>query len=165
MLAECLESVWAQTVQPIEHLVAIDYERIGTTENVNRLVHAARGEWLYILADDDLMLPHCLETHLAHAGMAEIVYSEPRVEGESWGRIGNIDPEEMLRGGATPPASALIRVSFWRQLGGYRGGRFDTGVPEDRDFWIRSARAGARFVYVPEVTKVYRFHGGNQSRR
>lgn len=164
MLAECCESVRAQTVQPLEHLVGIDYARVGTTANMNRLAAAAKGNWLAVVADDDLILPHHLEALLQPAN-ADIVYSEPRVEGEEWGLIGPVDVRAVADHAPTPPATCLIRTALWRKLGGYRGGRFADGIPEDHDLWVRAAKAGARIAYVPEVTWVYRFHGGNQSRR
>ena len=54
------------------------------------------------------------------------------------------------------PASVLLRRSLWRKVGG-----FDPAFRyvEDRDMWLRCARAGARFVYTGKQSCLYRKHG------
>jgi hypothetical protein len=44
-----------------------------------------------------------------------------------------------------------VRVSLWRELGGYRDVH-----NEDHDLWVRALDAGARFRCIPEVTWTYR---------
>jgi len=53
------------------------------------------------------------------------------------------------------PASVLLRKKLWEKVGG-----FDPAFRyvEDRDMWLRCARAGAHFVYTGEPTCLYRKH-------
>lgn len=154
-LEENERSVDAQTFRDFEHLVTLDDDREGCSVMCNRMVEKARGEWLFLLADDDLALPRCLDLHLAASDGADIVYGPPLV----WGLH---DPWWFFQAPPVIPATALIRKSLWLELGGYD----ETATrEEDRGLWIRAVEAGARFVRVEgEPTWVYRLgHGGNKS--
>jgi glycosyltransferase involved in cell wall biosynthesis len=154
-LRECFRSVEAQTLPEYQrqHLVAIDEAHAGCAVTVNRLAVEAVGEWLFILADDDLMLPGCLEAHLAAAVDADVVYAPPLV----WGA----DATAYRQGHPAIPSASLIRTALWRQLGGYNE---TLRREEDRDFYERAVEAGARFVRVAdEPTWVYRIHPGSKS--
>ena len=147
LLAECMASVSAQTTPAHEHLIYIDEERRGCSWVVNHLASSATGEWLLPLADDDLLTPGCIATLLEHSEGADIVYSPPLV----WGNA------EQHFFGEPPaiPATALIRTSLWRDLGGYEQAIRE----EDRSFWIKAVNAGAAFVRVEVApTWIYRFH-------
>lgn len=120
---------------------------------MNLLAAEARGEWLLPLADDDLLLPRCLEALLARSEGADVVYARPLVWGQPQEPFWGIPP--------VIPSFALILKSLWRRLGGY-----DTEWvrEEDRRLWIRALASGAKFVRVDDQpTWVYRFHGGNKS--
>src|SRR3954470_12438511 len=79
MLKECRLSVKAQSLNVWEHLIQVDETRRGCAVTMNELAGRARGEWLLPLADDDLILPRCLEVLLAHSAEADIVYAPPLV--------------------------------------------------------------------------------------
>lgn len=152
MLAECKESVQAQTLPATEHLIYLDRnisERVGL--NLNRMAESTDCEWLAPLADDDLLFPQHLETLVAHSEDADVVYSKCQISGrEGWEPHW---PSEI-------PATTLIRRSLWEKLGGWS----EAIRAEDRDFWIRARKKDARFVFVDEFTWHYRFGPwGNKS--
>lgn len=153
MLAECRASVLSQTVDCWEHLVLEDTRREGCSTIVNRLVERAQGEWLLPLADDDLILPGCIETLLAASEDADVVYAPPLV-------TGNEDRWWFFQAPPVIPSTALIRRSLWLELGGY-----DEGLSreEDRQLWIAALAAGARFVRVDDPCWIYRQWSGNKS--
>ena len=154
LLAECEASVKAQSFQGWEHLIEVDTHRDGCAVVMNRLAQAAAADWLLPLADDDLLLPGCLETLLAATEDADIVYSPPLV----WG-VKN--PWWFYQEPPAIPSFALIHRDVWRHLGGY-----DESLTreEDRDLWTRALEQEARFVRVDQTpTWVYRFHQGNKS--
>lgn len=153
MLAECVASVDAQTFRGWEHLVLVDEGYEGCARTVNRLAADAKADWLFLIADDDLLLPDCLAAHLSVTGGADIVYSPPVVEGEPEGPFHG-DPPGI-------PAVALIRRSLWDELGGYD---VEKSQCEDYDFYERALAAGASFHRLRESMWVYRFHGANKSR-
>jgi len=155
-LDECKRSVAAQapsTVYAWEHLVWLDEERKGCSATVNRLASMAGGEWLLPIADDDLLLPGCLDSLLIAAGEADIVYSPPLV-------TGNEDRWWFFQAPPCIPSTALIRATLWRDLGGY-----DETLrhEEDRDLWTKALAAGARFERVDSPTWIYRQHDSNKS--
>jgi len=160
--AECVASVMAQTLQPVAHIIHLDYQRIGPAACLNAMLPAAvetGAEWIAQIADDDLMLPRHLEL-LAGETDADVVYSYCDVIGRGgWNPSAAFDADR-LRAGNYIPATTLIRTELCSEL----GWRTDAAHGfEDWDFWIRALDAGARFVCVPFVTWVYRFHGENLS--
>lgn len=155
LLIECYLSVRAQTLpkNQYEHVVEMDDAHAGCSATMNRAAARAAGDWLLPLADDDLLLPGCLETLLAHTDDADIVYAPPLV-------TGNEDRFWFFQAPPAIPSFALIRRSLWFELGGFD----ETLVrEEDRDLWIKAMDVDARFVRVDEPCWVYRQHGGNKS--
>lgn len=155
MLRECVASVQSQTVNNWEHVVELDERYEGCSVAVNRAVARAKGDWLFLIADDDLMLPGCLAAHLAHVDAADVVYAPPLV----WGLH---DPWWFFQAPPAIPSTALIRRSLWDQLGGYDPAAVRE---EDRRLWTAAVELGARFVRAEGApTWVYRLgHGGNKS--
>lgn len=164
LLAECVASVARQEVPPVEHLVAYDHARAGPSALRNRLALAAASDWLAFLDDDDLLLPNHLRVLLEGAGTgADVVYSycavEGRVESPSWSPNTPFDADA-LRKNNFIPVTCLVRRARFLAVDGFRA--VEHGM-EDWDLWLRLLDAGARFACVPEVTWVYRFHGGNRT--
>ena len=183
MLAEAVESVRAQSLRPCVHMVGVDYDDIGIGAMLNRLVGSTDAEWLARLDDDDLLEPNHLELLSSRAGEADVVYTwcdvrphaaegstpePPSVLGPD-GWIPNQEfSEDRLRSRNYIPATALVRRSLWETVGGWleggmglRDGRRGAELAEDWDFWLRALDAHARFVCIPEVTWIYRYHGAN----
>ena len=151
-LEELIASAEAQTFKNFEHIWQIDYSRLGCAWMVNHLAEKAKGEWLLICADDDLLLPRCIETLMEYADDADIVYSPPLV----WGS----DSKHFFQAPPYIPSFGLIYMDLWREIGGYK----DVSREEDRQFWIEAMRLGAKFVRADkEPTWVYRLHPGNKS--
>lgn len=153
MLEEARASVEAQTLPAAKHIVYKDVSRRGIRFAMNALWPQVKTPWMQWLADDDLLLPHHLETLAQYTDEADIIHGYCEVEGRP-GFSPNYSAEE---GGYWMPATALMRTSFVRDLGGWSM----TDWPEDHHFWIKAAKAGARFVVHREPTWVYRFHGSN----
>lgn len=154
-LQEAIHSVKAQTFYDHEHLVEIDRDRQGCAITVNKLAKRAKGEWLLIVADDDLLLPRALELLLSVSADADIVYAPPLV----WGS----NSPHYFQKPPYIPSFALIYKDLWDEIGGYRE---DAIREEDRKFWIEAMRLDAKFVrYDAEPTWVYRLHAGSKSYR
>jgi len=159
MLAECVASVAAQTLAPIEHLISVDHARVGSSRTRNRLMQAAGGTWIAVLDDDDVMFPDHLAALWEERDRADVIYSFCEVTGRSWNPNRTFDPD-VLRGSNYIPITTLIRADLVRGLGGWQDG---ANGWEDWDFWLRALDAGARFVCVPRITWRYRFHRGNKT--
>lgn len=132
----------------------VDVLREGCAVTMNRLADEAEGDWLLPLADDDLILPGCLEALLSAADAGDVVYAPPLVTGIE-------NPWWFFQEPPVIPSFALIRAQLWHDLGGYDQ---EWNREEDRRLWTRALEAGAKFVRVNgQPTWVYRFHGGNKS--
>lgn len=156
MLAEMLESVAAQTRQPDAHVIVKD-EGVGFVDTVNEAVSRVTTDYFCLVDDDDLLLPHHVETLVANL-VADIVWTWVRVDGRNWNPNRGYEPGRLLQENYIPSNMAM-RTGLWRDLGGYRHGP----KHPDWDMLQRCESAGATFHNVPEVTWVYRFHGGNMS--
>lgn len=153
MLAECCASVSAQTYNMFEHLIGVDEDHDGCATSMNKLAAEAGGAWLLPLADDDLLLPGCIQTLLDNAAGGDIIYAPPLV-------TGNEDRWWFFQAPPAIPSCALIRTDTWREIGGYDETLLHE---EDRDMWVKALAAGKRFVRVDEPCWVYRQHAGNKS--
>lgn len=161
-LKEACHSVKAQTLKGVEHLVRLDSAGEGCSKTVNKLAAEARADRLLILADDDILLPRCLELLVeAWPDVGPIVYPVPMVWGEGAGTFLG-DPPHI-------PSLALIPTRIWRQLGGYNE---SLSQVEDGDFFYRAMQADTVFIrFDQEPTWIYRFWTaedgtrGNKSRR
>ncbi len=152
-LRECELSVAAQTWPDVEHVSICDVDGEGNSRTTNRGAAAAEGAWLIPLADDDLLLPGCIEILMAERHHADIIYAPPLV-------TGNEDRWWFYQEPPVIPSFGLIKTSLWRELGGY-----DETLEheEDRDLWTKALDAGATFKRVDYPCWVYRQHVGNKS--
>jgi glycosyltransferase involved in cell wall biosynthesis len=158
LLEQCRASVAAQTFA-VTHLVGVDEAREGPSVIRNRLAAASNTDWLLPLDDDDLIDPDCVETLLAHADGADVVYPWCRVEGSTW------SPNRLFRAKTLAkhnyiPVTALVSRDLWETVGGWRVAPHS----EDWLFWRDCVAAGARFVCVPEILWTYRIQAAGTSR-
>src|SRR3990167_5473703 len=111
-IQDAILSVQTQTLQPIEHLIGIDYERKGTGATKTHLARATLGDWVATLEDDDFLHPEHLEALTANSEGADIVYSWCAVRGRmEWSPNREFDPDA-LRVSNYIPSTALIRRSL-----------------------------------------------------
>lgn len=151
---ECIRSVAAQIIKPADHLIAIDYQKIGGWRPRNVLASQVETKWTQLLDDDDLLLPNHLATMLEHCDGADVIYSYATVVGDPAFNLYNrpFDPNH-LRQSSIVSHVAMVRTELILDLGG-----FDNEQGYDWKFWIRALDVGAKFVSVPETTWIYRLN-------
>jgi glycosyltransferase involved in cell wall biosynthesis len=184
-LGEAIDSVLAQTYEPVEVIVvddgstdgsaAIARERpVGYVRQSNRGVAAARnaglaaaqGDLIAFLDQDDLWLPHKLDAQVGY------LLGRPRVDMV-------ISPFEVLLEPGAQPLSWYrpdwgMEVQLVVQLGAllaWRGavervGSFDTryAIASDTDWILRARDAGIVLDTALGVCMRYRMHDHNESR-
>lgn len=155
-LVDCITDVAAQT-EPAHHLIEVDTAREGPSKLRNRMVRAARTDWVAFVDDDDRITPNHLAVLLAHAERADVVYSLGAVTGRDWDiphdcHLTHLDQVNTI------PVTTLVRRHAFLDVGGFGEAR-----NEDHDLWLRMRRNQARFQCVHEVTWLYQFHGSNRS--
>lgn len=184
-LPRCIESVFAQTLQPAEVIVVNDgsaddsaavAQRLGATvvSRANGGLSAARntgvqhstGEWVAFLDADDRWLPEKLECQAAQVQPGTVlVYTGVRIFDDNGVLRSSaaVDPAKavtMLRYlNPITPSSALARRDALLETGGFRE---DVRACEDWDMWMRLSRLGS-FAAVPEALTDYYVYPNSMS--
>lgn len=149
----------------------------GLTATCNRLLELARGEWIHIIASDDVLYPHKVQIQweavqawgaddlaLVYGDMDEIdaagqVLISHTVNRPQPGPQRRAFEQLLLRNVVFAPTAATRR-SAMLEVGGY-----DASLAiEDLDCWLRLSRRYA-IARVPEVICGYRVHGANLSQK
>jgi glycosyltransferase involved in cell wall biosynthesis len=151
-----------------------DRAHVGAAANFNRSFSSARGRYLKVLCQDDVIFPECLAQQVkaiedgANRGVVlvgarrDVIDEHDRVlwHGRGWrGAAGVIDGPDAIRASVRAgtnligePSAVLCDVALVRSLQG-----FDTTLayPVDIDLWIRMLRFG-NVAYVPESLATFR---------
>jgi hypothetical protein len=148
LLEEALASVRAQTEPRSSYQVLVNDCPDWYGDKINDLARIARGKYLLILCDDDLLAPDYLEKCLDVArGNFDIIYTDIQFFGDrtdvyalpSFGL-------NTFRHAACPWMTALVKKSLWEAVGGHRPGI----ILQDTAFWIECAKRGADAAHVRE---------------
>lgn len=190
-LDECLASVAAQTDTDWEAVIINDgsdepdtqgvrerwsdsrfrwtdhKERRGISGARNTGIAAARHPLVFMLDNDDMLHPQCLERlrpHLDDAGM-DCAYGDFELFGTVPG-IRSFDDLELSQFAVCQfiPAQVLMRKSLWEKAGGYSDEPCFVAGNEDWDFWLSAAEAGFRYHHVREMLYRYRIHADGLSK-
>ena len=139
----------------------------GQSDALNKGFAKAKGEWLFWLNADDVLLPGALKKVLDRIN---------RDDGIEWiaGDTVYIDEKGLIKDVRTDAKwrpwfeskisvwtggpSAFFRRSLWERLGG-----FDTGLKYvmDIDLWTRWAKAGEKFAALGDYVWGFRVHEGS----
>ncbi|MHB8339671.1 MAG: glycosyltransferase family 2 protein [Mycobacteriales bacterium] len=201
-LSETLTSVFSQTLDDLEIIVSDDGSRDATREVVSAFqdprlrmfsnpnprqgAHAnwnyglgqARGRYLKLLCQDDLLHPRCLQVQVeamsADSSVAlcavqrRLVTSRGRVLAPRWGLAGlagRVDRAQVLRACSArstnvlgEPSAILMRTDLARRIGGFRALRYVV----DLDMWSRLLRHGNASIVRAPLTD-FRVHARSWS--
>ena len=161
----------ARVAQPV-HFLRHEVNR-GLTVTRNTAIAAARAAWIAILDSDDLWTAEHLATCVgrARAGDAELIHGGSVLFDSASGRDLEVrapDPQTVAEFPRSlfdnryvvQPSSVLLAKSLWERVGGFNP---MFSHVEDREMWLRCARAGGRFAYTGRETCRYRKHGAAMS--
>ena len=200
---ETLESIKAQTYQNIELIVSDDCstdttvqickewieknkarfvrtqivtveKNTGVSANCNRAEDACQGEWVKLIAGDDLLLPNCIQDYVSFILLNnDVVYVFGKIQifgGEkeqreffsknvfdySFFELSTSQQLERLwkQGNCIPAASAFYNVLKTRDL----SLRYDERIPflEDYPRWINALQKGIHLFFLEKETVKYR---------
>jgi glycosyltransferase involved in cell wall biosynthesis len=194
LLAETLRSIAAQERKvPLEVLVCDDLRleetrrvvegfrsdefhylpnpaTLGAVGNWNRCLKMARGKWVMILHEDDVLYPWFLESVLSRLNdeIAAVctrtsrgAVPPPMPRRDSLPRTFGYKPAYFLKSSMTPFPGVLMRRSVALRLGGFDE---NWGPIADYEFWYRLACAG-RIEVVRTVGAFYRVAPGQWTER
>ena len=151
LLLQALNCVEAQTYPAAEHYVGIDIRREGGAAIKNGLIDMVETEWVQILDDDDILMPHHIGRLMREAADdVDVIYSY--AQGENYSGWYNVpfNPDELFKNNNISH-NAIVRKSLFDRIG-----KFGPEYGYDWTFWCRAVAAGAKFVCVPEITWEYR---------
>ncbi len=140
----------------------------------NRCIERARGEWVHILHQDDIVLPGFYDglyygiTYNADVGMAFCRFVIIDANGH-WKELGPLESatagvldnwlERVATGYHVECPAVVVKRATYERLGGFRP---DLTSALDVEMWVRIA-ANAPVYYEPQIFAGFRRHGGNES--
>ena len=141
----------------------------GLPATRNTAVALAQAEWIVLLDSDDLWHREHLSNLVAAAERqpdAELVHAGSILFDSDTGRelelrapsaeIRAAFPVSLFHGGyIIQPSSVMLKKSLWARVGGFNP---TFRYVEDREMWLRCARAGAVFAFTGANTCLYRKH-------
>jgi len=154
----------------------------GTPANCNRLLKKAKGDWLKMIAADDILLPNCIENFVdfvLHSLDVKVIYSnyksfvknadgsikivESKIDDEV-NKMFNAEPQAQLftyieQGFNISPA-VFINLDFARSIGFIEKYR----VFEDTPFYVRILKGGTKIYHLDKDTVLYRCDGDSVTR-
>jgi glycosyltransferase involved in cell wall biosynthesis len=170
-LPETVASIKAQTYPNVEHLVL--HCNCGTDNPIylpearNRLVTAAKGEYILPLDADDKFLPEAASEMAKYIPHVDVVSCQQAEFGDRVYHYGNPAYNMLTFGGFLLAnrihCASLFRKALWKEIGGYDEALYE--AYEDWDFWLRCAKAGKRFFVIPQALFLYRRHAGSLTAR
>lgn len=201
-ILETLESIKSQTYKNIELIVSDDCsnddtfilcanwvevnrsifkktslisakENSGIAPNCNRGISVANGEWVKLIAGDDLLLPECIET------LVKFVLADQRCE-IVFGRVKFLDGKKVwddksnpfftlqqkdqlvkiVTGSGIKAPASFIKHSLLTKVNGFDE---DYKMIEDVPLWLKISKSGTLFYCVDSFIVLYRLHDSNIS--
>lgn len=169
---EIVRSFAASVSQPVTYHRHDPNRGLPATRNHG--ISTAKGSWIALLDSDDLWTPNHLETVAACAEKenAELIHGGSLLFDSDTGRdletrapssseVSEFPLSLYLGSYVIQPSSVLLKRSLWQQVGGFNP---EFRYVEDREMWLRCARAGGRFIFTGEITCRYRKHASALSR-
>lgn len=187
-LEEAIKSIVNQTFSEFEFLIIDDASTDGSREllkewdakdeRIRLILHdknrglgyalaegveAACGKWIVRMDDDDISLPHRIETQVAYleehpevdilGAWAVDINAEGKQAGERKYPTNHEEIEQVIWTNPIIHPTAVLRKSAIERVGSY-----DPAVRkrQDYDLWFRCLEGGLRFANVPEVLLEYR---------
>lgn len=165
--SEELVAEFAKTVQQAVYFQRHERNK-GLPATRNTGIAQARGEYVALLDADDYWAPdHLADLHakvvetgadIAHSGSILFDSNSGKmleIRAPSAGAIDNFPQSLFVADYVIQPASVMLSKVLWQRVGRFNE---DYRYLEDREMWLRCARAGARFAFTSRNTCYYRKH-------
>lgn len=161
-LGDATQSVRDQTYKDWELILSQDYKRCS--ENINRGLDKAQGEYVKILAEDDMLTPDSLSILVNGIEGYDFVYSDAENFGDSeWPERSHdktVTLESMLKGNGIHGGTVLYRTDILRAVGGWDETLW---TAEEYDLHLKLIKAGYKHRFIPGIVYRYRRHEENKS--
>jgi glycosyltransferase involved in cell wall biosynthesis len=133
--------------------------------NYNNAVKIARGEYLKMLMDDDLLTPNCLKDlyenikdyDLIYAGAINFTGRKEQIVKPHYSTFKSVYEYDGIHCG-----TVMIKTSVFRDIG---GNDESLDCMEDRDLYLNLLSQGYKMTFVNKIVYRYRVHLGQKSYR
>ena len=155
-------------------LITVEQNK-GIPANCNRGVNTSNGEWIKLIAGDDILLPNCIEDNLRFINLnknAKIVFSTMQLFRKEDGKtiylgISPLDNQKkMYELNANEQYNTLIESNWnWATPSSFIQKKviidldfYDTDYThfEDYPFWIKATKKGVKLHFFDKATVLYR---------
>lgn len=143
-------------------------DKKNLSKNFNTAVRNANGEFIKVLADDDLLTPNSLEDLYKAIGDSSLVYANSiNFLGDSTSVFKSQHPingkEYYLSGrNRIHGGTIMYRKDDFLELGGYDE---NINCAEEYDYYLNLLAHGKTFVYTDSEVYKYRKHGGQKHKK
>lgn len=169
---------WLNINPEIRGIIVTAENNSGLPANCNRGVKASSGSWIKIIAGDDVMLDNNLEKNITFCKerSADICFSDmdyidsdgnpierDKFHDAQIRRFFGMNRERKIATYLKNPIFLNVPTEFFSRNLYNKCGGFDERIPllEDQPFFYRVFFKGFDFFYYPQVTVLYRKHGGS----
>lgn len=162
-IKDMFASLEAQTYRDFEVLVIWTGQAekgFSMNEKLMEMTKIARGEYILVLCEDDMLDPQYLEKVMQHIEGNDIVYTDMLTFGDYCTRI-NAQPYclDTFKSTTSPFITSLVRRSVWIEMNGFN----PLQDFSDWDFWFRCFKAGKKAYHLKEPLFLYRKHNDKGS--
>ncbi len=166
-LFDAIESYEAQEFTGTSELILSHNLTYSLGENFNAGVARAKGKYVKILPDDDLLTPNCLQDlfEAAERTNADLVFAQARdfkgSQNTYWTPIvTDMSLEALLFENFIHGGTTLYRTDMLRELEGYDESLW---TAEEYEFHLRCVSKGFKLHYVPKIVFNYRVWENSKS--
>ena len=142
---------------------------VGQSDALNKGFAKAKGEWLFWLNADDVLLPGALKKVLDRINKIDRIdwIAGDTVYIDELGKVKDVRCDAKWRSWFgkklsvwTGGPSAFFRRDLWEKRGGFDA---ELKYVMDIDLWTRWAKAGEKFVGLGDYVWGFRVHGGSRT--
>jgi len=166
-LFDAIESYEAQEFRGTSELILSHNPTFTLGQNFNAGIDKAKGKYIKILPDDDLLTPNSLQDlfDAAEFNQADLVFAEAYNitddDAKGWNSDGHYVPnlsngitlESLLDNNFIHGGTTFYKTSMIRELKGYDESLWTV---EEYEFHLRCMAAGYKFCYTPTIVFKYR---------
>jgi len=155
---------WLEAYATSSHIPFRVYEKGNYSTLVNAAINEAKGNWIKVLHDDDILTPTCLEDLYNARADADLVYGNAVIFNGDDKQNTTIfcPPENVTLAHLLPIKTCPVNfeAELFRRQAFIDIGGFDTnlGYSEDYDFLINLLAAGYKLSYINREVVWYRHH-------